>query len=164
MKKADALRELLIGVVPALRDKPENLSLYIAKGRVGAIAARALSFEYRYQLQIVVQDYAGDQDMVFVPLLAWISENQPELMRRPDTEPFTYEIEIIDVDACDIEIAIELTEKVRVERTAEGYAVTHVADAPMKDAFAGICDVNLLTVLVDDLRAGATLTFPDADG
>ncbi|MDH7641193.1 phage tail protein, partial [Sphingomonas oryzagri] len=138
MKKVDALRALLLKAVPGLAAKPENLSLFVDKGRLGAIRTQTLSFEYRYTATIVVQDYAGDVDAIFVPLLAWVATNQPDQLRRADGEPFGYQIELLDGESCDVEIQLDLTERVIVKQGDAGWSVTHLDDAPMLDTFPGV--------------------------
>ncbi|KQN29709.1 phage tail protein [Sphingomonas sp. Leaf38] len=159
MKKPEILRDLLFASVPTLAKKRENLSMFIDKGRIAARATGSLSFEYRYTLSIVVQDYAGDLDDLVVPILAWIAEYQPDLMERGEQEPFSFESEILDSDAADVEIGIELTERVKVERRdTGGTRVTHLPEPPRTDAFAGIGHVNLWQVVLDDMVAGTVET------
>lgn len=160
MKKIQALSELLLNAVEFLRDKPEQLSLFVDKGKVGAIAAASLSFEYRYTATIVIQDFVGDQDSIFIPILAWIAANQPELLRRQDAEPFAFEVEILDAKSCDVEIAIELTERVIVRQVDGGWQVDHLDDAPIDNTFAGL-NPNPWSLIVTDLRAGTQLILPE---
>ncbi|STH53246.1 Phage tail completion protein R [Escherichia coli] len=41
-------------------------------------------FAYRYQMVMFVMDYAGELDDLTLPLLAWLSENQPQLLLNPE--------------------------------------------------------------------------------
>jgi hypothetical protein len=137
VKKPASLQQLLVRVVPALAADPTRLAIFVDAGRIAARAGRTLSFEYRYKLNIVLQDYAGDRDAVVVPVLAWIAEHQPDLLDRPDGEPVAFESEILDADSCDLSMTIELTEAVAVlPREEGGYEVRHQADAAV-DVFPG---------------------------
>lgn len=120
MKKLASLRNLLLTCVPALASDPSQLEIYTDKGSVNANGTRALSYEVAYTATIWIQSYAGDTDALFVPLLAWIDANQPDLLDRTDHKPFTFESEILDADTCDIAIEIELTERVVVSRRGDG--------------------------------------------
>lgn len=153
MKKPDALKRLLLRVVPQLATAPENLALYVDAGRVAARTGATLSFEYRYKLNLVAQDFTGDRNALVVPLLAWIAEAQPDLLDRPDSEPFTFESEILDGDAADLSITLDLTERVSVTPRAEGgYSVDHLDDGMPADLdrFEGVCGVALWQLLLRD--------------
>lgn len=136
MRKADSLRELLLALVPGLAADPGRLSVFVDKGRVAAQAGTSLSFEYRYTLSVTVQDYAGSDDALFVPVLGWVAQHQPELLRRGDGEPFSFEAELLDAESKDVSLAIDLSERVRVVARADGtYAVTHLGEAADPDSF-----------------------------
>lgn len=49
-----------------------------------AAGTGSLSFEYRYKLNVIITDYIGDPDAIMVPLLAWITVHQHELLGNPD--------------------------------------------------------------------------------
>lgn len=155
MKKVDALRDLLVRAVPALAADPSKLAIFVDRGRIGARAGN-LSFEYRYSVNLVIEDYAGDQDAVMVPIIAWIAENQPELLQRQDSEPFGFESEWLAKDLHDLSITIDLTERVLVNRVEGGVTTEHLADILPADHFPGTEDARLWTGLADDLVAGTT--------
>ncbi|WP_267382610.1 MULTISPECIES: phage tail protein [unclassified Sphingomonas] len=154
MKKPDTLRKYLLAAVEPLASKPENLSLFVDKGRIGARAG-SLSYEHRYTLNVVVQDYAGDIDKLFVPLLAWIAQNQPELLQQDKQEPFSFEADLLDGELIDVSIDIELTERVRVERVAGGTQVTALCEPKFPDVFDGVDPLAPWTGLLADLVADA---------
>lgn len=161
MKKPESLKTLLLASVPGLKDKPENLSMFIDKGRIAARLSGSLSFEYRYTVNVVVQDYAGDVDALFVPLLAWVADQQPDLLERDQQEPFSFESEILDGDLADISIDLELTERVKVARTDAGLVVTHLDEPSRADEFAEVNGVVLWQTLLEDVTAGTTTIIPD---
>ena len=162
MKKPESLKALLLASVPGLNDKPENLSMFIDKGRIAARLSGSLSFEYRYTVNVVVQDYAGDVDALFVPLLAWVADQQPDLLERDQQEPFSFESEILDGDLADISIDLELTERVKVARTDEGLVVTHLEEPNRADAFDDVGDTVLWAGILDDVTAGTVAVMPRA--
>ncbi len=148
MKKADSLKALLLKAVRPLAENPENLTLFVDRGSIGCRAG-SLSFVYGYTLNVVVQDFAGSIDTLVVPILGWIAENQPELLQKGDSQPFTFEAEILDGDVSDISIDIALTERVRITPGVGGVHVTHLDDALRPDAFAGVEGVRLMDGVVD---------------
>lgn len=153
MKKLDSLKALLTRSVPSIAANPETLAIFVDRGRVGARAG-SLSFEYRYALNLVVQDFAGSVDEVTVPLLAWIEENQPELLQKQDSEPFAFESELLAGDLLDLSITLELTERVRVQRAKGGVNVEHLSDTLPADVFEGAEGGRLWAAIGDDLAAG----------
>ncbi|WP_294275764.1 phage tail protein [uncultured Sphingomonas sp.] len=155
MKKLDALRALLVRAVPALAADPSRLAIFVDRGRVGARTGN-LSFEYRYSVNLVLLDYAGDQDAVIVPIIAWIAEHQPELLQRQDSEPFGFESEWLAQDKQDLSITIDLTERVAVQRVAGGITTEHLADTLPPDIFPGAEGARLWQGLAEDLAAGET--------
>lgn len=136
LHKPASLRRLLLERIPSIRDKPENLSMFVDKGRVLSRATGSLSFQYRYTLNLVVQDYAGDIDALILPILIWIQQEEPELLERAPHEPLNYESEILDATSADVSIYLELSERVLVAATeAGGYVTNHLGDANPSPAF-----------------------------
>jgi hypothetical protein len=162
MRKPEQLRRLLLRAVPGLADAPERLALYVDEGRIAARAGASLSFEYRYTANLVIQDYAGDRNAVVVPLLAWIAEAEPDLLAKPDSEPFTFEAELLQDDAVDLSITLQLTERVAVVPGADGgYEVRHLDEPPADaDRFDGICGVILRRLHLDDVSADIVTPIP----
>lgn len=159
VKKPEGLKRLLLAAVPGLAADPTRLAMFIDKGKLATRANGSLSFEYSYTLNIVVQDYSGEIDDLMVPLLAWISEQQPDLLERDPREPFTFESEILDSDAADVSIDLELTEAVRVVRKPEGgFTATHLDEPGRDDAFDGVCGVNLWRLLLLEDMVQPTVT------
>lgn len=151
MKKPEALKAVLLAVVPSLANDPAKLSMFIDKGRICARRTRSLSFEYRYTLSIVVQDYAGEIDDLMIPILAWIAKEQPDLLEREQQEPFAFESEILDANTADVSIDIELTERVLVERIAGGLKPTHLPEPRLPDEFSGAAGVMHWRGLLDEI-------------
>ena len=150
MKKPEALKAVLLRDVPALAADATKLSMFVDKGRICARRIRSLAFEYRYTLSLVVMDYAGEVDDLIVPILAWVADQQPDLLERGEQEPFKFESEILDTNAADVSIEIELTERVLVERVDGGLKVTHLGEPRLPDAFDGAEGVSPWRGLLDE--------------
>lgn len=150
LHKPTSLRALLLDKVPALKENPDLLSMFIDKGKVVSRATGSLSFQYRYTLNLVVQDYAGDIDALILPILLWIQRKEPELLECAPNEPLTYESEILDSDSADVSINLELSERVLVAWSEERgkYAVTHLGDANPPPAFDA-AGATLQQLLID---------------
>ena len=80
MLKPDSLRKALTESVPVLSKKPEMLRLFIDNGKINSTLAASLSFEKQYTLNVVVTDFTDDFDLLLVPVLAWLREQQPDIM------------------------------------------------------------------------------------
>lgn len=144
MHKPESLRRVLVAHVPGLSDNPDRLAMFVDRGRIVARATGTLSFAYAYTLNLVVEDYAGTIDALMIPILAWIAEEQPDLLETVPNEPLSFEQELLDAGRCDISIDIALTERVRVvSRDGGGWTVEHLRDRPVSDTFAGVCGAIL---------------------
>lgn len=128
MRKPDALRDFLTRTVPTIADNPERLHLFIDQGSVAATAKPGLSYEYRYRLNLILTDFAQDPDKLMVPLLLWVSQEQPQLLHGmgQGKAPFAFEVDILDDGKVDLDIKLELTEVAMVTaREGGGYNVEH---------------------------------------
>lgn len=140
MRKADSLRQWLTAYIPDLKAHPDRLALYVEAGQVSARQSRTPSFSYAYTLKIGLWDFAGSADAITVPMLAWIEREQPQLLRRADSQPFTFESELLDSQTYDFLISIELTETVLVipRPDGSGYDVTSPPEPDFADRFEGV--------------------------
>ncbi|MCL1861845.1 MAG: phage tail protein [Proteobacteria bacterium] len=116
MIKPESLRAALSAACPELARNPEMLSVRIERGEVHSTMHGGLSFEYQYDLVVLVMDYAGHADMLFLPIVAWLQEEQPDILLNPDRrQDFAFEVDVLDAGKCDIEIHLaKLTERVVV--------------------------------------------------
>lgn len=123
MKKPQLLRDHITRACPDLATNPEKLTVFIERGQIVHTGTPALSFEYRYTLNIVITDWAGSTDVLVVPIVAWLKRHQPDLFDNPARREraFRFESEIIDHKTADIGIEIDLTETVAVKgETVDG--------------------------------------------
>lgn len=138
MNKPASLRRALEAELPDLKASPDKLKVFIDEGAVDSSGSRSLSFEYRYTLNIIVQDYAQHPDRLMLTILRWLHSNQPDLLDNRDKrrDGFTFEAEILNHAQIDIAIRLQLTERVGVKEEAGRLTVTHL-DEPQRDPYAG---------------------------
>lgn len=160
MNKPESLRQLLVQAVPSLRDDPSRLSLFIDRGSI-RVRPGSLSFEYVYAVNLVVQDYAGDTDAVMIPIIAWIADNQPELLQKQDSQAFQFESELLAEGLFDLSITIDMTERVRVGRAEGGVTVEHLSDQLPPDIFPGVDGARLWQGFAEDLASGTSMQVAD---
>lgn len=79
MLKPASLRQWLMQALPLLRTNPDMLRIYVDNGHIASTLATSLSFEKRYTLNVIVIDFTGEIDALLVPVLAWLSEQQPDI-------------------------------------------------------------------------------------
>ena len=124
---------------PELRQNPDRLLVFADKGKAVASGATSLSFEYQYDARVIVIDYPKHPDALVIPLLAWIRQQQPELMTNSNkrADGLRFEVEISANDLYDIEITIPLTERVKVWLADGGLHCEHLPEPP-EDPHAGM--------------------------
>jgi len=128
MNKPASLRAHLLAAVPELRHSNDRLLIFIDNGKVRCTAAASLSFEYSYDLQVILTDFAGHPDSVMLPLLGWLKINQSELLENLDksADGIKFEADLIDNSKVDMSLSLPLTERVVVRTDDEGNAtLTH---------------------------------------
>ncbi|QCT18527.1 phage tail protein [Jejubacter calystegiae] len=132
MNKPQSLRRALSDAVPYVRDNPDKLHLFVDDGALVATGASSMSWEYRYTLNLVIEDFSGDQNLLMAPVLLWLSDNQPDAINNPQLREklFTFQVDILRNDVCDISINLQLTERVLV--SADG-GVSRVEAVPEPD-------------------------------
>jgi len=138
MEKPTQLRRALTDSVPLLQRNPDGLNMFIDSGRIASTLASSLSFEYQYQLNLVITDYGDDIDLIMVPLLAWLRENQPDIMATEEKRRtgFTFRVDGLRDTLCDISIDLQLTERVIVKQEDGALHVTHAGENPLPDNVA----------------------------
>ena len=120
MRKPASLRTHLTAAVPDLERDPDKLAIFVREGRLVAAGATTLSFEYRYTLTVTLLDFAGQADVIMVPLLAWLRVNQVEVLENPTLrdKSVRFEVEYLNKETVDIQSEIDLTEAVVVAPSA----------------------------------------------
>lgn len=134
MNKPQSLRHALNKAVPYVRDNPDKLHLFVDNGSLVATGAGSMSWEYRYTLNVVIEDFSGDQNLLMAPVLLWLRANQPDAINNPELREklFTFEVDILRNDICDISLNLQLTERVLV--SADGAISTVEAEQEPDEA------------------------------
>ncbi len=154
MLKPQQLRQTLTDSVPELQRNPDALNVFIDSGRIVSTLASSLSFEYQYRLNMVITDYAGNIDLLIVPLLAWLRTNEPDIMASEEKRRtgFTFEADVVSDTASDISIELQLSERVIVKQADNGLHVTHVGENPLQENDARPVQLYVKGELVSELQ------------
>lgn len=135
MLKPESLRKTLTESVPVLRKNPEMLRLFIDNGKINSTLAASLSFEKQYTLNVVVTDFMGDFDLLLVPVLAWLREQQPDIMTSDEgrKKGFTWYADINTDKSFDVSISLLLTERTIVKQVDDALHVDCIPEPAPPD-------------------------------
>lgn len=127
MLKPESLRRQLEAASDWLRTNPEKLLVNIEGGHLRLTAARTRSFEYRYTLTLTLLDFPDHPSAIFVPIIQWAEQNQPELILNPQLQEqgLRFDVDVLANATADLQIKLALTERVRVTLNPDG---THTAE------------------------------------
>ncbi|MGF6270202.1 hypothetical protein ABIE17_002728 [Lelliottia nimipressuralis] len=116
MNKPSSLRQALIDAIPQLSAHPEILRFSVENGNIDARLSVSLSFEKKYTLKGLVKNFVGESNQLFVPLLAWLRENQPDIFTLDEGRKNGYLFQIVmnDDESKDISFSLQLTERILV--------------------------------------------------
>ncbi|UVL00508.1 phage tail protein [Pseudomonas sp. B21-048] len=122
MNKPESLRSHLLATIPELQHSPDRLLIFIDNGKVRCTAAASLSFEYSFDLQIILTDFAGHPDSIMLPVLGWVSVHQSELLENlnKSADGIQFEADILDNSKVDLSLSLPLTERVVVGNDDQG--------------------------------------------
>ncbi|VEA82917.1 Phage tail completion protein R [Escherichia coli] len=102
MFKTNSLRESMLHGCRWCQANPEKFTIFVESGNIET-TGETPSFVYRYQMVMFVMDYAGELDDLTLPLLAWLSENQPQLLLNPErNQDIKFSAVINDDDSADL--------------------------------------------------------------
>lgn len=130
MIKPASLRDALTRALPEYATNPQNLVMFVDKGRLVSRLAPGLGFEWRYTMRLEFRDCTSGPDEIAVPLLVWLREHQPERLldfAREDNA-LNFAADILDEKSWDLAFAFELTEACTARETAGGWNVEHHAE------------------------------------
>ena len=127
MLKPTQLRKALTDAVPVLQTSPDQLRMFVDNGRIVSTLASSLSFEYQYQVELLITDFTQDCDLIVVPILAWLREHQPDIMATPEKQQtgYKFKADMLNDGSYDIAIYLQLTERVIVKQIDAGLHVEH---------------------------------------
>ncbi|WP_448724272.1 phage tail protein [Pseudomonas farris] len=136
MNKPESLRAHLLATLPELQHSPDRLLIFIDNGKVRCTAAASLSFEYSFDLQIILTDFAGHPDSVMLPVLGWVSVHQSELLENLNkaADGIQFEADILDNSKVDLSLTLPLTERVVVGKDDQGNTTIRHPDEPQRPA------------------------------
>ncbi|WGO91830.1 phage tail protein [Pseudomonas viciae] len=122
MNKPESLRTHLLATIGELKHNPDRLLIFIDNGKIRCTAAASLSFEYSFDLQVILTDFAGHPDSVMLPVLGWLKVNQVDLLENlnKSAEGIQFEADILDNSKVDLSLTLPLTERVIVGEDADG--------------------------------------------
>lgn len=135
MHKLKSLRQALIDAIPQLNAHPERLQMSVGSGNIDARLATSLSFEKRYALNAKVSGFTGDSEGFFVPVLAWLRENQPDIFTLDEGRQngYTFAIVLNDDDTTDISISVLVTERILVSQEQGALHATYSPEPPLPE-------------------------------
>lgn len=136
MNKPDSLKAHLLATVAELKHNPDRLLIFIDNGKIRCTAAQTLSFEYSFDLQVILTDFAGHPDSVMLPLLGWLSVHQPELLENLSkaADGIQFEADILDNSKVDMSLTLPLTERVVVGKDDLGNTTVRHPGEPQRAA------------------------------
>lgn len=114
MNKPERFRTALLATLPDLANDPQRLSIFVEKGKLVASGTEGPGWQYSYQLTAILQDFAGDMDALAMAVTAWVSAEQPDMLKNPvqAERGIRFECELMTAELADIAIEIDLTEAV----------------------------------------------------
>lgn len=135
MHKLKSLRQALIDAIPQLNAHPERLQMLVGSGNIDARLASSLSFEKRYALNAKVSGFTGDSEGFFVPVLAWLRENQSDIFTLDEGHKngYTFAIVLNDDDTTDISISVQVTERILVSQEQGALHATYSPEPPLPE-------------------------------
>ncbi|HFI1931265.1 TPA: phage tail protein [Yersinia enterocolitica] len=130
MLKPKLLRQALTDSLPLLQTNPERLKMFVDGGRIVSTLAPSLSFENQYTLTLFIEDFPSDVDYLFVPILVWLREHQPDIMATEEKRRtgFIHKVDVMSDVLSDIRIDLQLTERVIVKEVDGALHVNHALE------------------------------------
>lgn len=120
MLKIDSLRETLTSASQWCRASPEAFTVFVEEGNIET-TGETPSFVYRYNMVLFVMNFSGDIDELTLPVMAWLWENQPDLLLNPDkNRNIKFTTVINNDDTADLLFELPIRERVRVSRDQNG--------------------------------------------
>jgi len=128
MIKPGSLRAALLQHLPDIANDPQKLLIFAERGRVVTTGAAGDSWEYAYQLTVILQDYAGDMNALTATVLRWLAEAQPDLLLSPEAmcNAVRFEAELMTNELADVQFQLDVTEAV----ISRGGTFEHPAPPP----------------------------------
>lgn len=131
MNKPASLRKAISEGIPFLGQNPDKLHIFVDEGAIVSTLAATISYERQYNLNLLITDFYGDQDILDAVILFWLRRNQPDIMANSDNREkgYTFEVDILNNGGCDISINLKLTERTIVKEV-DGQMVVEAVPEP----------------------------------
>lgn len=146
MDKLTSLKQHLIDRVPGLKDHPGDLHVFADEGAIIGDFSSTLSFSYQWQTTLIITDYHGHPDHLFLNLILWLQQNQRDLKQND----INFIIDPLDSDRFDIRCTFPTDQRVIVSVDNDGNYNTEHPPEPTPD-WEG--DFGTLTTVTADGRA-----------
>ena len=130
MKKAELLRTALTAGNTWCKANPEQITVWAERGHIQIEATGEASFMYHYTIQVLAMDFPGQVDDLILPLLAWVWQQQPDLLLNPDNNrKVEFDADIVNDDVADILFKVPAWERVIVEIVDGKPVAKHLAES-----------------------------------
>ena len=150
MLKIDSLREALTTANTWCRANPEGFTVFVEEGGIET-TGETPSFVYRYSLVLFVMNFTGDIDDFVLPLMAWLWQNQPDLLLNPEkNHDVKFTTLINNDDSADVLFEIPVRERVKVVRADDGSVKAEHLPEPRPRLAGGEWDAVLQDVTWSD--------------
>lgn len=136
MNKIQTLRAAIEAAIPDIRRNPDRLVVFAEQGKIACTSRTNLSFEYRYQVELLFTSLSGHVDCAIVAVMAWVRDNEPLIFDRwrNEGEGIAFEAELVSEKEVDLAIRLPLTERVKVTQQLNGQIdIQHLGEPPHPD-------------------------------
>jgi hypothetical protein len=134
MIKPASLRAAIEAMLPELQRDPDRLLMWVDQGSIVCRSTPTASFAYRYRLNVILIDFAGEPSVLMLAVTEWLRTHQPERL-TPGNEACTIEVDLIDSKLVDLQLQLQLDEMVSVNRLENGsHEIRHLPEpSPLFD-------------------------------
>ena len=156
MQKHVSLRAAIVAMAPDLARDPDRLRMWIDKGGIRARQTASADFGWRYTLTLLIAEYTGHPSLIMLAINQWLRANQPDLLQPGREESYRFEAEILDSQAVDLLIELDLAEEALVTPApGGGWTIEHPGepvllpdDLPLTDPGALLAEYGVPGVVL----------------
>ena len=141
MNKLNQLRELLIND-QGLGLQTDQLHIFADSGSVESHYDTANdNFKLKYKANIIITDYTGRAEHIIYVLTIWLRDHQP----NHTDEPIQFEADILNDNAIDLSLFIDLTETIKANTMPDGIRL-HTPPEPTLDKACPDSRIEQITI------------------
>ncbi|MEJ1436570.1 MAG: phage tail protein [Candidatus Sedimenticola sp. (ex Thyasira tokunagai)] len=137
MNKLTTLRAHLLA--SPLKLEADKLITFADKGAVHSRPGENNDFEWRYTAHIIVTDFSQPAERFAFVLVQWINQHE----KHRGEKAFGFDADLLDHDATDIAVTLQLTETVKVTEAPEGITLNHCDDPQLTETLLPAADWSL---------------------